>query len=199
LRATRSWVILRLNIAARIGLVFLALLDGRDSCAFREIAAGYTWQDTQGTGEREHGEEVSRAQLRRGPAPADHGQASGTSSDARAHAGDGGRGRGRSGKRDACRGERDTERIGERDDRSADCGEAGYREPAARPSAPATSPAPRGAQASRAARAQAVQRARTVHLISAENYSYVINDLKLTGILAAAMFFVILVLHFIIG
>jgi hypothetical protein len=71
--------------------------------------------------------------------------------------------------------------------------------PAARPSAPATSPAPRGAQASRAARAQAVQRARTVHLISAENYSYVINDLKLTGILAAAMFFVILVLHFIIG
>ncbi len=62
-----------------------------------------------------------------------------------------------------------------------------------------TAPAPRGAQASRAARAQAVQRARTVHLISAENYSYVINDLKLTGILAAAMFFVILVLHFIIG
>jgi ribose/xylose/arabinose/galactoside ABC-type transport system permease subunit len=44
-----------------------------------------------------------------------------------------------------------------------------------------------------------VQRARTVHLISAENYSYVINDLTLTGILAAAMFFVILVLHFIIG
>lgn len=71
--------------------------------------------------------------------------------------------------------------------------------PAARPAATATAPAPRAAQASRAARAQAVQRARAAHLISAESYSYVIDDLKLTGILAGSMFFVILVLHFILG
>jgi ribosome-associated protein len=80
--------------------------------------------------------------------------------------------------------------------------------PAATAATPATvtRPAPRPAaassaraQATRVARAQATQRARTAHLISAENYAYVLNDLRLTGILAAAMFLVIIVLHFVIG
>jgi hypothetical protein len=54
-------------------------------------------------------------------------------------------------------------------------------------------------QASRVARAQATQRARTANLISAENYAYVLNDLRLTGMLAAAMFLVIIILHFVLG
>jgi hypothetical protein len=54
-------------------------------------------------------------------------------------------------------------------------------------------------QANRIARAQATKSARAAHLISAENYAYVINDLKLTGVLAGAMFLVIIVLHFILG
>ncbi|SRR5260221_9591123 len=77
----------------------------------------------------------------------------------------------------------------------------------AKPTAtPATKPATRapatGAgrmQTNRLARAQATQRARAAHLISAENYAYVLNDLRLTGILAAAMFLVIIILHFVLG
>lgn len=67
---------------------------------------------------------------------------------------------------------------------------------AARPTA---ATATRSTHANRAARAQAVQRARAVNLISAEHYAYVVNDLKLTAVLAAAMFLVIIVLHFVLG
>jgi hypothetical protein len=49
------------------------------------------------------------------------------------------------------------------------------------------------------ARAQATQRVRRANLISAENYAYVLHDLRLTGILAAVMFAVLIVLHFILG
>lgn len=55
------------------------------------------------------------------------------------------------------------------------------------------------AQANRAARAHAVQRARAANLISAENYAYVINDLKLTAVLAGSMFLLIIILHFVLG
>jgi len=54
-------------------------------------------------------------------------------------------------------------------------------------------------QANRVARAQATQRARAANLISAEHYTYVLHDLRLTGILAAAMVLVIIILHFVLG
>ncbi len=76
--------------------------------------------------------------------------------------------------------------------------------PTATPSA--AKPAARGpatgagrTQANRVARAQATQRARAANLIRAENYAYVLNDLRLTGILAATMFLVIIILHFVLG
>jgi hypothetical protein len=72
---------------------------------------------------------------------------------------------------------------------------------AARPAARGPGPATGAVrmQANRVARAQATQRARAAHQISAENYAYVLNDLRLTGILAAAMFLVIIILHFVLG
>jgi len=70
---------------------------------------------------------------------------------------------------------------------------------AARPAARGPATGAGRIQANRVARAQATQRARAAHQISAENYAYVLNDLRLTGILAAAMFLVIIILHFVLG
>jgi len=50
------------------------------------------------------------------------------------------------------------------------------------------------ADAARVARAQATKNARAAHLISASNYGYVLHDLRLTGILAAIMLIVMIVL-----
>jgi hypothetical protein len=47
-------------------------------------------------------------------------------------------------------------------------------------------------------RAQANQRARAVSHISPEQYGYVKNDLKLIATLAASMFVIIIVLHFVL-
>jgi hypothetical protein len=44
------------------------------------------------------------------------------------------------------------------------------------------------------ARAQATKSARAAHLINASNYAYVLNDLRLTGILAAIMLIGLIVL-----
>jgi hypothetical protein len=53
-------------------------------------------------------------------------------------------------------------------------------------------------QAARAPRAQANQRARNVSHISPEQYGYVKKDLKLIATLAASMFAIIIVLHFLL-
>ena len=52
------------------------------------------------------------------------------------------------------------------------------------------------ATTARVTRARAAQRARTANLINPENYTYVLSDLKLILTLAAAMFIVLIVLHF---
>ena len=57
---------------------------------------------------------------------------------------------------------------------------------------------PSRTQATRVARAQTSQRVRTVSRVSPEQYSYVKNDLRLIGILAACMFAVIVVLSFVL-
>ncbi len=54
-------------------------------------------------------------------------------------------------------------------------------------------------QSARIARARATQQARNANLITPEHYAYVRNDVRLTGILAAAMFAAIVVLRFILG
>ncbi|HEX9037087.1 MAG TPA: hypothetical protein VF808_08885 [Ktedonobacterales bacterium] len=48
----------------------------------------------------------------------------------------------------------------------------------------------------RVTRARATQRARQAGLISAENYSYVLQDLKLVGVLAAAAVVILVALAF---
>lgn len=53
-------------------------------------------------------------------------------------------------------------------------------------------------QANRIARARAMQQARTANLITPEHYSYVLGDLKFIGVLAALMFIIIIVLHFVL-
>ena len=50
----------------------------------------------------------------------------------------------------------------------------------------------------RLARAQATQRARAANAVSPEQYSYVKYDLRLIGILAAAMFLFMIILHFLL-
>ena len=40
---------------------------------------------------------------------------------------------------------------------------------------------------------------RAANVVTPEHYRYVIRDLRMTGILAAAMFAVIVVLHFVLG
>jgi DamX protein len=59
--------------------------------------------------------------------------------------------------------------------------------PVATKPAAVAKPATGRSDASRVARAQATKSARSAHLISASNYAYVLNDLRLTGILAAIM------------
>lgn len=66
-------------------------------------------------------------------------------------------------------------------------------EPAAKP-APATGKR----QDTRIARARATQRARQAGLISAENYSYVLGDLKLVAWLAGGAFVILIALTFIL-
>ena len=71
--------------------------------------------------------------------------------------------------------------------------------PGAKPATP-----PQGAYASReqerrVARAKEMRRIREANMVTAEHYRYVLHDLRLTGILAAAMFTVIIVLHFVLG
>lgn len=61
----------------------------------------------------------------------------------------------------------------------------------------AARPAPRG-QVNRVARAQASQRVRTANRVSPEQYGYVKDDLRLIAILAASMFAVIIILHFLL-
>jgi hypothetical protein len=76
---------------------------------------------------------------------------------------------------------------------------------AAAPKAAATASVPSSraqadrAQAAKLARAREMQRSRAANLITPEHYDYVIKDLRLIGILAASMFAVIIVLHFVLG
>jgi hypothetical protein len=44
-----------------------------------------------------------------------------------------------------------------------------------------------------------MRRIRVANMVTAEHYRYVLHDLRLTGILAAVMFAVIIVLHFVLG
>jgi hypothetical protein len=53
-------------------------------------------------------------------------------------------------------------------------------------------------QVNRIARAQASQRARAAGQVSPEQYSYVKYDLRLIGVLAAAMFLFMIILHFLL-
>ncbi|MDE3228333.1 MAG: hypothetical protein KGO05_00510 [Chloroflexota bacterium] len=66
-----------------------------------------------------------------------------------------------------------------------------------KPSAPRPATSARE-QSARMARVRATQRARTEHLISAENYSYVVGDLKLVIGLASAAFIVLIALTFVL-
>jgi len=74
--------------------------------------------------------------------------------------------------------------------------------PAAKAPAPAAKPAPAPTavkrQDTRVARARATQRARQAGLISAENYSYVLGDLKLVAALAIGAFAILIALTFIL-
>lgn len=71
--------------------------------------------------------------------------------------------------------------------------------PAPKPESAQSKPQPNRVQAARVARARATQRARIANMITPEHYSYVLNDLRLIASLAAAMFVVIIVLHFVLG
>lgn len=73
----------------------------------------------------------------------------------------------------------------------------------AKPGAKAATP-PQSAHASReqerrVARAKEMRRIREANMVTAEHYRYVLHDLRLTGILAALMFTVIIVLHFVLS
>jgi hypothetical protein len=70
--------------------------------------------------------------------------------------------------------------------------------PASRPAAPAATPPASKRQDSRVARARATQRARQAGLISPENYSYVLQDLKMVATLAASAFAVLIALTFVL-
>lgn len=72
------------------------------------------------------------------------------------------------------------------------------------PAKPASAPQPQSTYATReqekrVARAKEMRRVRQASVVTAEHYRYVIRDLRMTGILAAAMFTVIIVLHFVLG
>lgn len=73
--------------------------------------------------------------------------------------------------------------------------------PAAKAPAPATKPAPATTgkrQDTRMARAKATQRARQAGRISAENYAYVVGDLKLVAWLAGGAFAILIALAFVL-
>lgn len=54
-------------------------------------------------------------------------------------------------------------------------------------------------QERRIARAKEMRRVRQANVVTPEHYRYVMRDLRLTGILAGAMFAVIVVLHFVLS
>ncbi len=72
--------------------------------------------------------------------------------------------------------------------------------PSAKAAEPAAKPVPATGkrQDTRIARARATQRARQAGLISAENYSYVLGDLKLVAVLAVGAFAILIALTFIL-
>ena len=78
--------------------------------------------------------------------------------------------------------------------------------PASTAAKPAAKPAaqPQGSHAvreqeRRIARAKEMRRIRNANVVTPEHYRYVIHDLRMTAILAIAMFAVIIVLHFVLG
>jgi hypothetical protein len=71
--------------------------------------------------------------------------------------------------------------------------------PAAQPATPTANSYAAREQEKRVARAREMRRMRTANVVTAEHYRYVLRDLRLTGVLAAAMFSVIVILHFVLG
>jgi hypothetical protein len=71
--------------------------------------------------------------------------------------------------------------------------------PAPRPAATPTNSYASRDQERRVARAREMRRVRAANAVTAEHYRYVISDLRLTAILAAVMFAVIIVLHFVLS
>lgn len=71
--------------------------------------------------------------------------------------------------------------------------------PAAKPAATSQGAYASREQERRVARAREMRRIREANMVTAEHYRYVLHDLRLTGILAALMFTVIIVLHFVLG
>lgn len=70
--------------------------------------------------------------------------------------------------------------------------------PASKPAPTPQRNAPRD-QERRIARAKEMRRIRAENVVTPEHYRYVIQDLRMTGVLAALMFAVIIVLHFVLG
>ena len=71
-------------------------------------------------------------------------------------------------------------------------------------SAPKPAAQPQGAHAvreqeRRIARAKEMRRIRNANVVTAEHFRYVIQDLRMTAILAVAMFTVIIILHFVLS
>lgn len=73
---------------------------------------------------------------------------------------------------------------------------AAAKAPAAKASATATAPTGGKRLDTRVARARATQQARRAGMISAENYSYVLQDLKLVGVLAVCAVIALVALTF---
>lgn len=71
--------------------------------------------------------------------------------------------------------------------------------PGAKPVAPSQGAYASREQERRVARAREMRRIREANMVTAEHYRYVLHDLRLTGILAALMFTVIIVLHFVLS
>ena len=71
--------------------------------------------------------------------------------------------------------------------------------PGVKPAATSQGPYASREQERRVARAKEMRRIREANMVTAEHYRYVLHDLRLTGILAALMFTVIIVLHFVLG
>jgi hypothetical protein len=71
--------------------------------------------------------------------------------------------------------------------------------PGAKAAAPSQNTHASREQERRVARAKEMRRIREANMVTAEHYRYVLHDLRLTGILAALMFTVIIVLHFVLS